>query len=386
MATKNSVPWHGFWVDAFKPGFKSAEECDLLIEQLLLSGAKAVFVQVRKRADAYFRKSLEPFTEDPAVPGNFDPLEYLLNQAHQSGIEVHAWLSVLPVWRAEDAPPKSDAHLFHLHGANQQNQETWLTSDEQGRVKFPSGYFLDPGHPEVQDYLARIVSDLIANYQVDGIHLDHIRYPPQNYRESDGYGVGYNPTSVRRFNDKFQLTGLPNRHDDCWKEWRREQVTSLVRRLRHVVKSFNPKICLSAALVAWGDGPADETEWQQSAAYNRVFQDWLCWIREELVDLPIPMNYDRDAVPQQRDYFSRWVAFEKQYCKSERLCFGLAAFVNDAPGIERQIRQVLASDAQGKQYGVVFFSYAEIQNGKASDRFSWSDLCEILSAVGGSKN
>jgi len=379
---RGPVPWHGIWVDAFHPGFKSPEQCDRLIGNLVSSGTHAMFVQVRKRGDAYFRNRLEPFSEDEEVPAGFDPLAYLLQRAHEHGIELHAWLSVLPVWRAEDPPPAHPGHLFHRHGAAQTGAANWFSCDEKGESRSPAGYFLDPGHPKVSSYLVDLVTDLVRQYPVDGIHLDHIRYPSQNNDPKDGFGVGYNGVSVQRFNQQHDRAGLPGRQDQLWSTWRQEQVTGLVRRLRGAIKRVDPNICLSAALIAWDQAPRNEMQWDQSTAQCKVFQNWPFWMREGLIDMPMPMNYFQDASAAERRCFELWIAFQKKHCANARLVFGLGAFVNDARGIARQLRVALAGEVGRREYGVAFYSYASLLQGGTNNRLGWRELCEILTTYG----
>ncbi len=341
-----------------------------------------MFVQLRKRGDAYFRKCLEPFTEDAAVAEHFDPLEYLLKQAHEYRIEVHAWLSVLPVWRTEDPLPKHADHLLYRHGLEATGEDHWLSCNERGACGSPAGYFLDPGHPQVPDYLVNVVTELLRHYPVDGIHLDQIRYASQNNHPTEGFGVGYNPASVARFNQRYERSGLPHRNDALWSTWRQEQVTALVRRLSTAIKQLKPQVCLSAALVAWGDAPRDAGQWNQSMAQCKVFQNWLAWMREGLIDLAMPMNYFQNTSSVQRAYFQHWLQFQLEYCVNTRLAFGLGAFVNDACGLEQQLGQIGTMDTAQREHGVAFFSYASLFNQNPAGKVSWSELVEILRAVG----
>src|SRR5262245_10137329 len=94
--------WRAFWVGAFAPGIKTPEQVDRLVEDVKAVHCNTIIAQVRKRGDAYFRKTVDPFTEDPAVPAGFDPLAVLLEKAHKSGIQVHAWVNAMTLWRAQD--------------------------------------------------------------------------------------------------------------------------------------------------------------------------------------------------------------------------------------------------------------------------------------------
>src|SRR5262249_37455119 len=149
---------------------------------------------------------------------------HLLQAAHKAGLQVHAWINPLPIRRADDPPPRDPQHVYHQHGPGTAGRANWLTCDEKGAAKYPTGYFLDPGHPDVHEHLVQVVAGLVKNYPVDGVHLDYIRYP-ETLKDSDqtGYGVGYNAASVERFNRAQGRKGLPERTDPAWKDWRRQQ-------------------------------------------------------------------------------------------------------------------------------------------------------------------
>jgi uncharacterized lipoprotein YddW (UPF0748 family) len=351
--------WRAFWVDAFNAGIKTPEQVDQLIQDVKATNCNTIIAQVRKRGDAYFRKTVDPFTEDPAVPAGFDPLADLLEKAHKNGVQVHAWVNAMTLWRAQDQAPASPRHVFNLHGPGKTGRDSWLTCDEKGQTKFPVGYFLDAGHPLVSDHLAKVVTDLARNYPVDGIHLDYIRYPEtEGGTSADGYGVGYNPVSVARFNKAHGRTGLPDRNDPAWNDWRRQQVTQLVRRMRVELLDVNPKAMFSAALIPWGDGPRTEADWVKSAPHSRVFQDWHNWRKEGLLDLTVPMNYDRQHDKNQKAFYAHWVGFEKAHRYRSRLIVGQGAYMNSLEGTLEQVRLALSADKTPAADGVCFFSYA----------------------------
>jgi uncharacterized lipoprotein YddW (UPF0748 family) len=372
--------WRAVWVDAFNPGIKTPAQVDQLVADVKSLHCNMIIAQVRKQGDAYYRKAVDPFTEDAAVPADFDPLAYLLQQAHRHGIQVHAWLNTLVVWRGPQAHPGEAGHVFHRHGPGATGSDNWLTCDEQGQTRFPVGYFLDPGHPEVANHLERVVVDLVQQYPVDGIHLDYIRYPETAGNDQAGYGVGYNPVSVERFNRAHGRDGQPARNDPLWGAWRRQQVTQLVRRLRVSLLAAKPQVVFSSALIAWGDGPKDEPGWEKTAPYNRVFQDWHAWRKEGLLDLTVPMNYDREAQPAQKAFFQHWITFEKAHRYRSQLVIGLGAYLNSVPETAGQLQQALsATDGVPRADGVSLYSYASFRRSDHDDgRLRLDDLRGVL--------
>jgi uncharacterized lipoprotein YddW (UPF0748 family) len=217
-----------FWVDGFHAGIRSIEEVTQLVADAKRANINTLFVQVRRRGDALYAKSFEPPVEDPAYDGKFDGLAAILEAAHREGLQVHAWINAMPIWRELPAP-KDPRHVLNRHGPFRSGEDIWLTANPQGEMKFPVGYFLDPGHPAAAAYLTEVYLNIVRNYDVDGIHFDYIRYPETDARMPRGAPVGYNGTSLARFRRITNRTDTPAPDDLTWTLWRRQQVTQLVR-------------------------------------------------------------------------------------------------------------------------------------------------------------
>src|SRR5207248_1024436 len=108
-----------------------------------------------------------------------------------------------------------------------------------------SGY-VDPGVPEVQIYMHRVFMNIARNYQVDGIHLDFVRYP--------GATWGYSQSALDSYAAETGATATPDPSDPQWQAWRRARVTGFVRDLHHDLQEERPSIKLSGALICFGAG------------------------------------------------------------------------------------------------------------------------------------
>src|SRR4029079_18113900 len=128
--------------------------------------------------------------------------------------------------------PVAASHAFNVHGLSADPADTWLMYRDDGEAwagyDAAGMYYLDPGNPAVQAYTTDVYLNVLRNYDVDGIHLDQVRY-----YEGDALRWGYNPTSVERFNAEFgrDPSTQPAPEDPAWIAWRRDQVTALVRRI-----------------------------------------------------------------------------------------------------------------------------------------------------------
>jgi uncharacterized lipoprotein YddW (UPF0748 family) len=328
------------WVDGFHDGFKSPKQVDTLIARAHQGNLNALFVQVRKRGDAYFLKGVEPAASDIDYPGhpNWDPLAYLVQKAHTANppLEVHAWMNTFFVGQT--------SAVFEDMG------------DQWGNLKFDGGNdgygYLDPGIPAVRAYTEQVMSEVVRRYNVDGIHLDFVRYP-------DGGDWGYSKIALALYAKASGSAARPAPADPAWQQWRRDQVTAFVQDLHDQIARIRPQVKLSAALIAYGPGPKSEADWLHSRTYSDVYQDWSTWFRLGYLDIGVPMNYDRDSSPTQLGWFRAWETWEKDRQGKAQLLIGIGAFLNYPEDTITQIRAALAPTASGNQpLGVAIYSYA----------------------------
>ena len=348
--------YRGVWVDAFHDGIKSAAQVEKLVADARRANLNALFVQVRKRGDAYFNRGLEPRATDIQGPAYFDPLAALIRLAHAQypRLEVHAWVNTFFVG--------SDSRVYREHG------EEWGNRTRDGQ----RGGFLDPGNPAVAIYTHDVLLDLVGGYELDGLHLDFIRYP-------DGGDWGYSPAALARFRLETGAQDVPQPADEAFRQWRRDQLTAFVRSLYQDLTARKPALKLSAALICYGRGPVSESEWRSTAAYTSVFQDWRSWLQEGILDLAVPMNYDSGYSPRQAGWFALWLEFEKDLQSKRKVLIGLGPFLNYPDDALAQIRQALAPSTHGNAtLGVVLYSYASTSVFATEDFYLNPDLAGSL--------
>ena len=333
----------GMWVDGFNDGFKTPQQCDTLLARLRAAHCNAVFVQMRKRADAYYRSHYEGWALDD--PSHFDALQYLCDKGHAQGkprIQIHAWINACAI----GGNPSAGA-LTKLH-------PEWLSLSDTGADFDTEATKIDPGNPQGADWTYRVYMDVVRQYPVDGIHLDFIRYG------GDGKTVGhwgYNAVSVARYNARYGTTGSPAWDDPRWSAWRREQVTDLVRRVSIGAHALKPKIVVSAATICWGKAPESETDYEtRSASYTEVFAPWRDWMREGLLDLNCPMTYFNR--PKSGDKWAGWMKFAKNHQYGRQSALGVGLYLNTVPDSLTMMRESRQPTASGSQaVGVVMYCY-----------------------------
>ncbi|MFN0072333.1 MAG: family 10 glycosylhydrolase [Chloroflexota bacterium] len=355
------------WVDAFHDGFKNPRQVDQLVADARKGNFNTLYVQVRRRGDAYFHNRREPRTEDADLAPGFDALQYVIEKARaeEPRIEVHAWITTIPIWSKKDAPPRDPDHALNRHGPGTDGGEYWLMRRDDGETWNGEGYDLDPGNPDAASHIVTVATALVKNYEIDGLHLDRVRYPEGNPAQRRW---GYNMASVARFNDRYQRTGSPDPNDPQWGDWRREQMTALVRRIYVESLAINPKLKLSAAVIPWGRNPTSDADWLRTSAYSAVFQDWRAWLNEGILDVAVTMNYSREDNPSQRQWFDGWIQWAKEQPNNRHVAMGLGAYLNTPAATQDQVGRVRAAVQSGRRVaGVSLYSYAVSNRTQTND-------------------
>ncbi|MBM3756899.1 MAG: hypothetical protein FJW38_23310, partial [Acidobacteria bacterium] len=315
-------------------GYKNPQQVDRMVEDVARAGGNAIFIETRHRGGSYFLKSTEPPAEDATYSKGFDALEYVIAKAHERGIQVHAWAPVYPTWPL-NRPPADPNHVWNRHGPNAAGEAMWATVSAQGAP----GVSLDPGHPAATAYLVNVILDPLRHYDIDGIHLDYIRYP-------EAADFGYNPIARARFD---RLSGGDAR---AWADFRRRQVTDLVRHTYLRAAAIKPRAIVSAALICWGNGPLNDAGFTTTDAYARVFQNWRAWLEEGILDLAMPMMYFRE--PANGTFLDRWLSFTKERSYRRAIMPGIGIYLNPIANSMAQANRVLATNPAG----LAFYSYA----------------------------
>jgi uncharacterized lipoprotein YddW (UPF0748 family) len=392
-ATLLEREWRALWVDTFNTPLNTPADVVRVVRSAEQARVNVLLAQVRRRGDAWYLESREPPPDFTPIAVGFDPLAELIETAHAAGIQVHAFVIVGAVWQKDPSlPPPANGlpqhpdHVFNRHGGYDPatrsivpSGDNWLTrtllpdgtaTSYQGH-RIGNDFWLDFGHPDAATYTVDVLSHLVQQYDVDGLHLDRIRYPEigvTGQTPASGVSIGYNAVSVARFVRHHGLAAdtIPSAGDVRWSEWRRMQVTNLVRRIYLAVAAIKPHVVVSAALIAFGGGPASDEQWRSSEAYWRVFQDWRAWMQEGILDVGAVMNYKREHDAMQARQFDDWLSFIRGRQYDRLLVAGLGAYLNGVEGTLRQTRRALTAAP-----GVALFSLASASDVVANNPWSW---------------
>lgn len=322
-------------------------------------GANAVYLQVNGRGEAYYDSAVTVRAPDAAP--DFDPLAYALERAREHGLAVHAWINAYTAGMLAETPDDPE-HVLNRH-------PDWVTVDRAGRslwdypwqeaqIHVPAR-MLDPGLPEVEDYVVAMVLEVAEKYDVAGIHLDYVRYPSARF--------GFHPASAARFEevhgfDPLTLVrdapafvarhGRPEfeRRMDLWDRWRRDRVTALVARLGRELRSLRPEITFSVAV---DPDPA--------VAVVERFQDWPRWIAEGLVDAVAPMAYSPDG-----DLVENRVAAAVDLAAGKGVPVHAALGAYMVAGEPEQLRRQMEGAERAGASGTILFSYDTLEESSAT--------------------
>ena len=249
---------------ALSPGTREKQQAELrdILDRLQAAGVNTVLFQVRTRAMVLYPSAYE--TWDPCLTGRegvspgYDPLLFAVDECHKRGMEIHAWLATIPIGSVKGKGYK-DLKSKHPELVTVLNGKGLLNPEKEGTA----------------NYIAKICKEITERYDVDGIHLDFIRYPETWNFGDKRRGKGQNAAAAAR------------------REQGRAYITAIVRRIHDAVKSVKPWVKMSCAPVG---KYSDLTRYSSRGwnAHDAVCQDVHTWLRDGLMDEIFPMMYFRD--------------------------------------------------------------------------------------------
>ncbi|HEX9105928.1 MAG TPA: family 10 glycosylhydrolase, partial [Longimicrobiales bacterium] len=196
-----------------------------LIDSAAAANFNLVYFQARGNGDALYKPGLEPWyrslTGTLGQDPGWDPLQVAIDRAHSRGLELHAWINVAPAWsNTLTLTESTPRHPLLVH-------PEWAMRDtvaSSGKLLVDGSYQLfSPAAAGYRTHVARVAADIVRRYQVDGIHLDYIRYP---------YPDWWDKVSL----DAWNAAGHTQSYDD----FRRAQVTDIVKQVYDSMRAVRP--------------------------------------------------------------------------------------------------------------------------------------------------
>ena len=235
-----------------------------LLDRMREAGINTVLFQARLRGTTAYASDIEPwdcvFTGVPGRAPLYDPLAFAVAECHRRGMECHAWIVSFPIGKTDAVKALGNRALPRRRPALcQRCGDQWM---------------MDPGVPGTDDYLADICAEVARKYDVDGIHLDYIRYPEKSIAFNDNatfkkYGKGLSAAQKA--------------------QWRRDNVTRCVRKITAKVKAVRPWIKMSCAPI----GKHADLRRYSAMGWSAMAmgQEAQRWLGEGLMDWLFPMMY-----------------------------------------------------------------------------------------------
>lgn len=267
------------------------------LDLLQLAGINAVMFQVRPSADAFYNSVYEPWSRFISDTGNaptpfWDPLQFMIEECHARGMELHAWINPYRVTTsAKDVLPKN--HIYH--------------QDPSRFISFDRKLYFDPGNPDNREFIVMIVEDIVSRYDVDGIHFDDYFYPY--------------PVKGLKFNDEksYNKYGKGLKLDD----WRRKNVDLLIENISAKIKKIKPWVRFGISPFGiWRNKASDprgsETKGLQN--YDDLYADVILWAEKGWIDYLIPQLYwSLENKIASSEILSRWWS---DNCKGRHIYIG----------------------------------------------------------------
>lgn len=276
MITDKAVEERSVW---YRSTVKSDDDVRAVIEKCVQYNINAIYVET------WYNGKTIGKTENPLIQhydaqhGDYDALEGFVRIGHENGIQIHAWVENFFV--GTTSQKESDAS--HISNYN----ESWLLLDKNGKNYYVSAeygnfIFLNPQNRECRDLVLSVYRELLENYDIDGLHLDYIRYPEHN-GDAD---FGYNQDTIADFKAKYGHTGDPRSYKSGskqysdWIKYRREVITSFVKEVNDLVKAVKPEAWITAACYpSLVDSP------------NNIYQHTAEWVKQGYIDQVFSMTY-----------------------------------------------------------------------------------------------
>ncbi|QHP58317.1 glycoside hydrolase family 10 protein [Pectobacterium carotovorum] len=299
LATVSRLDWPPVAsVNASNPAIRMTQQQDALkgkLDKLKSLGINTVFFQVKPDGTALWPSKILPWSdmltgnigEDPG----YDPLQFMLDEAHKRGMKVHAWFN--PYRVSVNTKPST---VTELNRTLSQNPASVFVLHRDWIRTAGDRFVLDPGIPEARNWITSIVAEVVARYPIDGVQFDDYFYA-----ESSGSMLNDGETFKR------QGQGFGSKAD-----WRRHNTQLLIEQVSRTIKQLKPDVEFGVSPAGvWRNRSHDAagSDTRGAAAYDEAYADTRLWVQQGLLDYIAPQIYwpfARDAA--RYDVLAKWWA------------------------------------------------------------------------------
>lgn len=299
LATVSRLDWPPIAsVNASSPAIRITQQQEALkgkLDKLKSLGINTVFFQVKPDGTALWPSKILPWSdmltgnigEDPG----YDPLQFMLDEAHKRGMKVHAWFN--PYRVSVNTKPST---VTELNRTLSQNPASVFVLHRDWIRTAGDRFVLDPGIPEARSWITSIVAEVVARYPIDGVQFDDYFYA-----ESSGSMLNDGETF------KKQGQGFGSKAD-----WRRHNTQLLIEQVSRTIKQLKPEVEFGVSPAGvWRNRSHDAagSDTRGAAAYDEAYADTRLWVQQGLLDYIAPQIYwpfARDAA--RYDVLAKWWA------------------------------------------------------------------------------
>jgi uncharacterized lipoprotein YddW (UPF0748 family) len=296
-----------------------------MIVKLKASHFNTIFFQIRGRGDVMYDSPFEPWSDQLTGtlgrnPG-WDPLGFMLEEAHKRGMEIHAWFNTFLLKTGRSKPPESSPRHLLLH------HPEWSHLVE-------GDWWLDPGIPAVREYLVDVGMDIVRRYDIDGFQFDFVRYPGRAFPDDAAY---------KRYG-----------HGASREDWRRTNINRFIEAFYDSAIAVKPMLKVGSTPIGIYTNVTKSGGWQ---GYYDLFQDSRGWLRHKSLDYLAPQIYwslgDKPGNPDFAALTRDWV--RDSY--GREITIGVGAY---KPEVHRELPELIDSSRSAGAGGDAFFRYEHI--------------------------
>lgn len=299
LATVSRLDWPPVAsVNVSSPASRITQQQEALtgkLDKLKSLGINTVFFQVKPDGTALWPSKILPWSdmltgnigEDPG----YDPLQFMLDEAHKRGMKVHAWFNPYRV-----SVNTKSATVTELNRTLSQNPASVFVLHRDWIRTAGDRFVLDPGIPEARSWITSIVAEVVARYPIDGVQFDDYFYA-----ESSGSMLNDGET-FKKYGQGFGSKA----------DWRRHNTQLLIEHVSRTIKQLKPEVEFGVSPAGvWRNRSHDAagSDTRGAAAYDEAYADTRLWVQKGLLDYIAPQIYwpfARDAA--RYDVLAKWWA------------------------------------------------------------------------------
>ncbi len=249
------------------------EQWKNLLDKMKSVGINTVIAQIRPAGDAFYPSDLAPWSafltgkQGKAPQPKYDPLKFMVAEAHKRSMEFHAWFNPYRATTNLDTLNLSPDHAFY-------KRRQWM-------VKYGNRYYFNPASEDVKQYLIQVVAEVVTKYDIDAVHFDDYFYPYPVMGEVF-------PDSTDFLENRGRFSSIEN--------WRRNNVDDFVQKVSSSIKSIKPHVKLGISPFGVWSNQSDKNRMGSNTrasitSYDNLYADILKWLRMGWIDYVIPQLY-----------------------------------------------------------------------------------------------